>query len=77
MSDLIEDVKSDQRTTPQEPGDHDRFSHYIEKKKMTDALVTGTPVTALCGKTWVPTRDGEKFPTCPRCREVWEGLRDE
>ncbi|WP_344707408.1 DUF3039 domain-containing protein, partial [Marihabitans asiaticum] len=34
------------------------------------------PVIALCGKKWIPGRDPEKFPTCPECKEIWEGLRD-
>jgi hypothetical protein len=35
------------------------------------------PVTALCGKVWVPGRDPQKFPVCPTCKEIYEGLRDE
>ncbi|MDN5744240.1 MAG: DUF3039 domain-containing protein, partial [Nocardioidaceae bacterium] len=31
-------------------------------------------VVALCGKVWVPNRAPEKFPVCPECKEVWEGL---
>jgi len=37
----------------------------------------GTPVVALCGKTWVPGRDPDKFPVCPTCKEIYEGLRPE
>lgn len=57
-----------------EPGDHERFSHYVRKEKLTDAMVMGTPVVALCGKVWVPSRDPERFPVCPECKEIWEGL---
>ena len=39
-----------------EPGDHEKFSHYAPKDKVMEAMVMGTPVTALCGKVWVPTR---------------------
>ena len=31
----------------------------------------GTPVVALCGKVWVPSRAPEKFPVCPECQEIW------
>ena len=31
----------------------------------------GTPVVALCGKVWVPSRDPERFPICPECQEIW------
>jgi hypothetical protein len=34
----------------------------------------GTPVVALCGKVWVPSRDPQKYPVCPACKEVWESL---
>ena len=37
----------------------------------------GTPVVALCGKVWVPSRAPEKFPVCPECKEAWEGLKDD
>ena len=35
----------------------------------------GTPVVALCGKVWVPSRAPEKFPVCPECQEIWESLK--
>jgi hypothetical protein len=34
----------------------------------------GTPVIALCGKVWVPSRAPEKYPVCPECKEIWEQL---
>ena len=37
----------------------------------------GTPVVALCGKVWVPSRAPEKFPVCPECKEIWESLNDD
>lgn len=57
-----------------EDGDHERFSHYVEKDKLTDAIVNGTPVIALCGKVWVPSRDPQRFPVCPMCKEIWEKI---
>ena len=68
------DVLEDRRTVPTDEGDHERFSHYAPKDKVTEAMVMGTPVTALCGKTWVPTRSPEKYPVCPECKEIWESL---
>jgi hypothetical protein len=58
-----------------EEGDQDRFSHYVPRAKLTEALVLGTPVRALCGKMWVPSRDPERFPICPTCKEIWEKMR--
>ena len=53
-------------------GDHERFSHYVDKSKVTEAMVLGTPVVALCGKVWVPSRDPKKFPVCPMCQELYD-----
>lgn len=55
-------------------GDHERFAHYVEKNKIVESAVTGIPVRALCGKIWVPNRDPGKFPVCPECKEIYEGL---
>ncbi len=56
-------------------GDHDRFSHYVKKEKILKSALSGKSVRALCGKKWVPTRDPEKFPICPVCKEIHAGLR--
>jgi hypothetical protein len=53
-------------------GDHERFAHYVDKSKVTEAMVLGTPVIALCGKVWVPSRDPKNFPVCPMCKELYE-----
>ena len=60
-----------------EPGDHERYAHYVRKEKIVESAVLGTPVIALCGKVWVPGRDPEKFPVCPICKEIYDGLRPE
>jgi hypothetical protein len=64
----------DKRTSTTDDGDHERLSHFVEKDKLTEAVVMGTPVVALCGKVWVPSRDPEKYPVCPECKEVWESM---
>ncbi|MEO8519481.1 MAG: DUF3039 domain-containing protein [Dermatophilaceae bacterium] len=58
-----------------EPGDHERFAHYVRKNKIMESAMSGAPVVALCGKVWVPGRDPKKFPVCPTCKEIFEGLR--
>lgn len=65
----------DRRTQPTDDGDHERFSHYVPKDKLTEAMVMGTPVIALCGKVWVPSRAPEKFPVCPECQEIWQSMK--
>lgn len=58
-------------------GDHDRFSHYIKKDEVLPATLEGTPVKALCGKVWIPSRDPQRYTVCPMCKEIYEGLRGE
>ncbi|MBO3744517.1 DUF3039 domain-containing protein [Streptosporangiaceae bacterium NEAU-GS5] len=55
-------------------GDHERFAHYADRNKITESMVSGTPIRALCGKVWVPSRDPKKYPVCPECKEIYEGL---
>lgn len=69
------DTLQDTRTYPTDEGDHERFSHFVPKDRLMDAMVNGTPVVALCGKVWVPSRDPERFPTCPECKEIWESMK--
>ena len=51
------------------------FAHYVRKEKILESAMTGEPVIALCGKIWVPGRDPKKFPVCPICQEIYDGLR--
>jgi hypothetical protein len=64
----------ERQTVPTDEGDHERFSHYVPKDKLTEAMVMGTPVIALCGKVWVPSRAPEKYPVCPECKEIWDSM---
>ena len=67
------DTRPDRVLRP-EPGDSERFSHYVPKDKLMEALVNGTPVRALCGKVWTPSRGSEEVSGCPECKEIWENL---
>ena len=58
-----------------EEGDEERFSHYVPKDKLMAAMVDGVPVKALCGKMWVPTRDPDRFPICPTCKEIYAKMK--
>jgi hypothetical protein len=69
--DTLLDERTDERT---DDGDHDRFAHYVRKEKIVESAVTGKPVIALCGKVWVPGRDPSKYPVCPDCLKVYQGL---
>lgn len=71
MSDII--VEQETVFTTGE-GEHDLFAHYVDRADAVRAAIEGTPVIALCGKIWVPTRDPEKYPICPTCKELYEEL---
>lgn len=57
-------------------GDHERFAHYAPQNEVTQALVEGTPIVALCGKVWVPHRDPSKYKVCPTCEEIYSGIEN-
>lgn len=67
----LEELLNQEQT---DEGDHDRFSHYVQKEKILESAFSGNPVIALCGKVWTPGRDPEKFPVCPECKEIYESL---
>lgn len=73
-AETVEDRRTKELT---DEGGHDRFSHYARKDKLTEAMVMGTPLVALCGKVWVPSRDPKKYPVCPACKEIWESLSED
>ena len=75
--DLSLDSDTDLLTRPEvedDEGSHDRFAHYIKKEKVVESAISGKAVRALCGKKWVPSRDPEKYPICPACKEIFESL---
>lgn len=57
-------------TPSTDEGDHDRFAHYVDKNEASRAYVEGTPVRALCGKVWVPSRDPSRYPVCQTCQDI-------
>ena len=68
--------------------DHERMAHIVLEgfkqaeggdfipagTNVVEGMVNGTPVKALCGKVWVPGRDPKRYPLCPTCREIAEGM---
>ena len=43
--------------------------------KVLEARIYGTPVEALCGHVWVPSRDPKPHPLCQVCKEIYEVYR--
>lgn len=79
MPDIDEQTRVEEREVTTDEGDHDRFAHYVwgknPKAMVTESMVTGVPIRALCGKKWVPSRDGSKYPVCPDCQRVKNQLQ--
>ena len=63
-------VREDVEQQITDDGDHDRYAHYVRKSDIVRANVEGVPVTALCGKKWIPNRDPSRYPVCPTCKEL-------
>lgn len=43
--------------------------------KVLEARIHGTPLEALCGHVWVPSRDPKQLPMCQACKEIYEMYR--
>ena len=65
------DSQADVRT---DGDDSEIFSHYAEKDAIVEAVVLGIPIVALCGKIWIPSRDPDKYPICPKCKMLHDAL---
>ena len=37
-----------------------------------EARIMGTPIKALCGFVWVPSKDPKQLPVCQKCKDVYE-----
>ncbi|QOQ38560.1 DUF3039 domain-containing protein [Trueperella pecoris] len=57
-----------------EPGDEDRYAHYVRKDRITQSAVEGGPVVALCGKVWTPVRNPDRYPICPTCKAIYQNM---
>ncbi len=40
--------------------------------KVLEARIYGTPLEALCGHVWVPSRDPKQLPLCETCKSIYE-----
>jgi hypothetical protein len=68
-TDVLENPDVDTQDTGEE-----HFAHYTDAASATEGYVLGTPITALCGKIFVPSRDPEKLRVCPECKEIMDLL---
>ena len=43
--------------------------------KVVEARIYGTPIEALCGHVWVPSRDPKQLPLCQKCKDIYDTYR--
>jgi len=73
--DVDQQVHTGQSPVTTDSGEHERLAHIVvPASAVTEAMITGRPCTALCGKTWVPSRDPKRYPVCPTCKELVESV---
>lgn len=53
-------------------------AHIVKTKKgenaaavVLEARIMGTPLEALCGFVWVPSRDPKQLPVCEECKNIY------
>jgi len=60
--------------TTSDSDNSDIYAHYAESASVTEGYIMGTLVIALCGVTFIPSRDPEKLKICPSCKEIMDAL---
>lgn len=70
-TDVLEDVNTDVKN---DDNDEEQFAHYAESASVTEGYIMGTPVIALCGKVFVPSKNPERLRVCPICKEIMDAL---
>ena len=57
-------------TSDADTGEDDGYAHYARKDEITRSAIQGGTVVALCGFRFAPIRDPQRFPVCPKCKEL-------
>ncbi len=70
-TDVLERTDIDQQTSED---DEEHFAHYADAAKVTEGYIMGTPVIALCGKVFIPSRNPERLRVCPSCQKIKDAL---
>jgi Protein of unknown function (DUF3039) len=75
---IDQEVRTDE-STELEPGD---CAHIVKvgpgetaAAKITEARIFGTPIEALCGYVWVPSKNPRNMPVCPKCKDIYDMYR--
>jgi Protein of unknown function (DUF3039) len=70
----VRDMATETETKPSQQdtdtGEGDGYAHYARKEEITRGAIEGGTITALCGFRFSPVRDPQRFPVCPKCKEL-------
>jgi hypothetical protein len=47
-----------------------------DPQKVAQAYLEGTPIEALCGYVWVPSKSVKSLPICQMCKEMADAFMD-
>lgn len=68
------DLDTDQESETEEP----TMAHIVKAPPgengaaiVLEARIMGTPVEALCGFVWVPSKDPRQLPVCQKCMDIY------
>lgn len=72
----LERVETEIDTSTDKPESH----HYVLEKGEDEtaqahvmrSMVEGTPVTAICGHVFVPSRAAKRLPLCAECKAIYD-----
>lgn len=67
MSDTTFDTDIDLDAAPPDPGDAEPVAHVVRQDELAQGLIAGTPVTAVCGRRFVPRMVNPDLPACDTC----------
>jgi hypothetical protein len=79
MSELATSTIVEERTDEQTETGEPIVAHIVKTEpgesaaaKVLEARIYASPIEALCGHRWIPSRDPGKHPMCQKCKEIYE-----
>lgn len=61
----------EERTQERELQDPGSVAHIVKDPgKVTEAYVFGTPLEALCGHVFTPSKNPKSLPVCDTCKDI-------
>lgn len=73
-------LDAQEQLTGLDPNNPDDCAHFVDQRPVerggtgqdiAEAMIFGFEVTALCGYTWIPSRDHQGRPVCKACLDEY------